>query len=131
MLFVDEASLTAHTEDVIQLLISCFAHACKEFGPTVILKKTNILDQDVSSMPSISIGDCTLEVVENFIYLGSTISSNLSRDTALNQRIVKAAVALAHLEKRVWDNTLLIISTKTKLYQSHVLSTLLYSSETC
>ena len=131
MLFVDEASLTAHTEDVIQLLISWFAHACKEFGPTVILKKTNILDQDVSSMPSISIGDCTLEAVENFIYLGSTISSNLSRDTALNQRIVKAAAALAHLGKRVWDNTLLTISTKTKLYQSHVLSTLLYSSETC
>ena len=65
MLFVDEASLTAHTEDALQLLISCFA--CKELGPTVILKKTNILGQDVSSMPSISIGDCTLEVVENFI----------------------------------------------------------------
>ena len=67
MLFVDEASLTAHTEDALQLLISWFAHACKEFGLTVILKETNILGQDVSSMPSISIGDCTLEVVENFI----------------------------------------------------------------
>ena len=51
-------------------------------------------------------------------------------DTALNQQIVKAAAALAHLGKRVWDNTLLIISIKMKLYQSHVLSTLLYSSET-
>ena len=83
------------------------------------------------SMPSISIGDCTLEVVENFIYLGSTISSNLSLDTELNQRIVKAAAAaLANLGKRVWDNTLLTISTKTKVYQSSVLSTLLYGSET-
>ena len=50
MLFVDEAALTAHTEDALQLLISCFAHAYKEFGLTVILKKTNILGQDVSSM---------------------------------------------------------------------------------
>ena len=107
MLFVDEAALTAHTEDALQLLISCFAHAYKEFGLTVILKKTNILGQDVSSMPSISIGDCTLEVVENFIYIGSTISSNLSLNTELNQRIVKAAAAaLAHLGKRVWDNNL-------------------------
>ena len=130
MLFVDEAALTAHTEDALQLLISCFAHACKEFGLTVILKKTNILGQDVSSMPSISIGDCTLEVVENFIYLGSTISSNLSLDIALNQLIVKAAAALAHLGKRVWDKTLLTIRTKTKLYQSRVLSTLLYGGET-
>ena len=125
MLFVEEASLTAHTEDALQLHISCFAHACKEFGLTVILKKTNILGQDVSSKPSTSIGDCTLEVVENSIYLGSTISSNLSLDTALNQRMVTAAAALAHLGKRVWDNTLLTISTKTKLYQSRVLSTLL------
>ena len=69
MLFVDEAALTAHTEDGLQLLISSFAHACKEFGLTFILKKTNILGQDVSSMPSNSIGDCTLVVVENFIYL--------------------------------------------------------------
>ena len=68
--------------------------------------------------------------MENVIYLGSTISSNLSLDTALNQRIVKAAAAQAHLGKRVWDNSLLAISTKTKLYQSRVLSTLLYGSET-
>ena len=129
MPFVDEAALTAHTEDALQLLIGCFPHACKEFGLTDILKKTNIPSQDVSSMPSISIGDCTLKVVENFSYLGSTISSNLSLDTALNQRIVKPAAALAHLGKRVWDNSLLAISTKMKLYHSRVLSTLLYGSE--
>ena len=130
MPLVDEAALTAHTEDALQLLIGCFPHACKEFGLTDILKKTNIPGQDISSMPSISIGDCTLEVVENFIYLGSTISSNLSLDTALNQRIVKPAAALARLGKRVWDNSLLAISTKMKLYQSRVLTTLLYGSET-
>ena len=43
MLFVDEAALTADTEDALQLLIGCFEHACKEFGLSVILKKTNIL----------------------------------------------------------------------------------------
>ena len=37
---------------------------------------------------------------------------------------------MARLEKRVWDNSLLTINTKMKVYQACVLSTLLYGSET-
>ena len=123
-------ALIAHTEEALQRLINCFAHACSEFGLTISLKKTNILVQDVSSTPSISVGDYTLEAVENFTYLGSSISSNLSLDAELNKRIGKAATAMARLEKRVWDNSMLTICTKMKVYQACVLSTLLYGSET-
>ena len=55
-----------------------------EFGITIRLKKTKILGQEVST-PSISIGDYTLKAVEDFSYLGSVISSNLSLDTELNK----------------------------------------------
>ena len=41
--------------------------------------------------PSLSIGDYTLEVVEDFTYLGSTISSNLSLEAEINKRIDKGA----------------------------------------
>ena len=85
--------------------------------------------QDVSFAPSISIGDCTLDVVEDFTYLGSNISSNLSLDTELSMRIGKASAAMAPLTKRVWENTMLTIKTKTQVYQACVLSTLLYGSE--
>ena len=91
--------------------------------------KVGILGQDVSSAPSISIGDCTLDVVEYFTYLGSSISSNFSLDTELNMRIGKASAAMTRLTKRVWENTVLNIKTKTQVYQACVLSTLLYSSE--
>ena len=95
----------------------------------ISIKKTNILGQDVSAAPRISIGDCTLDVVEDFTYLGSNISSNLSLDTELNMRISKASAAMARLIKRVWENTMLTIKTKTQVYQACVLSTLLYGSE--
>ena len=36
---------------------------------------------------------------------------------------------MARLAKRVWDNTMLTINTKMKVYQACVLSTLLYASE--
>ena len=129
MLFADDAAITAHTETALQELINCFAHTCSQFGLTISIKKTNILGQDVSFAPSISIGDCTLDVVEDFTYLGSNISSNLSLDTELNMRIGKASAAMTRLTKRVWENTMLTIKTKTQVYQACVLSTLLYGSE--
>ncbi len=127
MLFANDAALTAHTEEALQRLISSFARASDEFGLIISLKKSNIMGQDVSSTPCISIGHHTLETVEDFTYLGSTISSNLSLDDELNTRIGKASIAMARLTKRVWNNSMLTTNTKMKVYQASVLSILLYT----
>ena len=87
------------------------------------------MGQDLSSIPSISIGDYILEVVGDFTYLGSTISRNLSLDAKLNTQIIKAVAAMACLAKRVWENSMLTINTKMKVYQACMLSILLYGSE--
>lgn len=61
-----------------------------------------------------------LEVVEEFTYLSSTVSSNLFLDIKLNKRICKAAAAaaaMARLAKRVWNNIMLTINTKMKVNQ--------------
>lgn len=68
--------------------------------------------------------------MENYTYLGSTISSNLSLEDELNIQIGKAATSMAHLAKRVWDNSMLTINTKIKVCQVCILNTLLYSSKT-
>lgn len=88
------------------------------------------MGQDVSTTPAITIGDHSQEVVDKFTHLGSTISSNLSLDAELNVRIGKAATAMARLTKKVWENTMLTLNTKMKVYQACVLSTLLHGSET-
>ena len=56
MLFADDAALTAHSEEALQCLMSSFAHACREFGLTISLKKTNILGQDVCSNRRLHLG---------------------------------------------------------------------------
>ncbi|XP_076444017.1 uncharacterized protein LOC143282301 [Babylonia areolata] len=101
-----------------------------EFGLTISLKKTNVMGQDVSSTPSISTGDFTLEVVEDFTCLSSINSSGLSLDAELNKWIGKAATVMSRLAKRIWDNPMLTINTKMQMYQACVLSTLRCSSET-
>ena len=86
--------------------------------------------QDVEIPPSIYIDGANLSVLDNFKYLGSTISSNLSLDIEINARIWKAATVMAKLNKRVWHNMSLTMNTKLKVYQACVTSTFLYESET-
>ena len=49
------------------------------------------MGQDFSEVPSISIGDYALEVAEDFTYLGSTISNNLSLEAEIGKRIGKSS----------------------------------------
>ena len=130
LLFADDAALTSHTEDGLQQLVTRLSLACKEFGLTISLKKTNVTAQGTETTPSITIDGCTLEVVENFTYLGSTISSSLSIDSEINSRIAKATTVMAKLNQRVWNNSRLTEKTRLRVYQACVLSTLPYGSET-
>ncbi|GFR91801.1 hypothetical protein ElyMa_006185000 [Elysia marginata] len=93
----------AHCGEALQRLISYLANACREFSLTISLKKINIMGQHVDTTPTIAIDEQILEVVDKFIYLGSTISNNLSMDAELNVRICKAPTTMDHLSKRVWS----------------------------
>ena len=43
MLFVDDAAFATHTQEEFLALMDCFSQACKDFGLTISLKKTNVL----------------------------------------------------------------------------------------
>ena len=128
MLFADDAAVVSHTEG-LQQLVRRLSHACKESGLKVSLKKTNVMAQDAGHPPTIAIDRYNLEVVENFTYLGSTISNSLSIDIEVNSRIGKATAVMAKLSQRVWNNSSLTEKTRIHVHQACVLSTLLYSSE--
>ena len=70
------------------------------------------------------------DVVEQFTYLGSTITDSLSLDTEIDKRIRKAATTLARLTPRVWTNPKLAVKTKMVVYNVCFVSTLMYGSET-
>ena len=87
MLFDDNAALATHSEIAMQRLINKFASAYENFDLTISLKKTNVSAQDVSQAPEIKIGNHTLDVVDEFTYLSSTISIDLSLDSEISRRI--------------------------------------------
>ncbi|XP_066482784.1 DBIRD complex subunit ZNF326 isoform X2 [Tiliqua scincoides] len=128
-LFADDAAVTAHSAKDLQQLMDRFSKACQDFGLTVSLKEAQVMVQDVDSDPCITISEHELEVVHDFVHLGSTISDTLSLDNELNRRIGKAATTFSRLTKRVWSNKKLTENTKIQVYRACVLSTLLYCSE--
>ena len=109
------AAVVSHTEEGFQNLITSFSNACKEFGLTISIKKTEVMGQNTTNPPNITIDEKVLEVADQFTYLGSTISSNLSLDRELDKRIGKASGTMSRLNKRVWSNKLLTTNTKVRV----------------
>ena len=130
MLFADDATVMTHTQRELQLLMDHFSQACKDFRLIISLKKTNILGQDIPAPPVITINDYELKVIHQFMYLGSTITDNLSLDPEIDKRIGKAATTLTHLTSRVWTNPKFTMKMKMAVYNACILSTLLYGIET-
>ena len=128
-LFADDAAVTAHSAKDLQQFMTRFSYACQNFGLTISLKKTQVMGQDVDSPPAISINDLELDVIHDFVYLGSAISDTLSLDAELNRRIRKAATIMTRLTKKAWNNSKLTVHTKIQIYRACVVSTLLYGSE--
>ena len=87
------------------------------------------MGQEIKKIPSLFIHNYKLEVVHEFVYMGSSITDNLSIDSELNKRIGKAATTLSRLTKRVWSINKLSDHPKVNVYKACVISTLLYGSE--
>src|SRR6218665_354148 len=77
----------------------------------------------------IVIEEVPIEEVEDFFCLGSVMSSNSSCDKEIKTRMGKANAVFGRLEK-MWKSNGCSIDTKVRLYESIVLSTLLYGAET-
>ncbi|TWW62323.1 hypothetical protein D4764_04G0009700 [Takifugu flavidus] len=130
MLFADDAAVVAHSQEHLQTLMDHFSQACQDFSLVISLNKTKTMGQGTENPPSITINNYTLEAINTFTYLGSTITENLSLDVELSRRIGKAASTFRKLTERVWDNGKLTTHTKVQVYRACVISTLLYGSET-
>lgn len=130
LLYADDAALVAGSEEGLQELVTRFGCACKQFSMSVNTKKTVVMVQGANSPPNITLDGATLQVVDSFCYLGSTTEYNLSINKEIDVRIGRAATAFGKLSSRVWKNNKLTMATKILVYQTCVLSILLYASET-
>lgn len=131
LLFADDAALVAHNQHTLQEMIDSLNETCKAFSLVISMKKTVVLTQGLhTAAGDVNLDGKPLEMVQKFCYLGSIVSSSATLDDEINCRIGKAATTFGKLTKRAWQNKHLTTRTKTRIYESCVLSTLLYASET-
>ena len=134
LLYADDADLVAHSAEDMQEIMDRFANACTKFGLTISLEKTKVMFTPAPghpyAEPDILVYGSRLAVVKSFVYLGSSISYDGSLDTEINERIAKASSAFGRLEERVWSDKDLTRNTKLSVYETCVMTSLLYASET-
>ena len=71
----------------------------------------------------------TLQAVETFTYVGSTLFCNANIDAEINNRISKASSTFRRLRVNVWEKRRISLQNKLKVYWAIVPTTQLYGSE--
>ena len=83
---------------------------------------------NVNNPTPITLADEVLRYVDRFTYLGSVFTKGGGADEDVNRRLSKARTPFGMLEP-VWRSSQYSNITKIKLYQSCIVSVLLYGSE--
>ncbi|VDM00254.1 unnamed protein product [Schistocephalus solidus] len=96
LLFADDCALNTVTEEDMQRSMDLFAAGCADDGLTISTAKTVFMHQQQPSAelnaPKINVNGAQLKTVENFAYLGSTLSRNTRINDEVAQRISKAGL---------------------------------------
>ncbi|BHF59270.1 hypothetical protein SprV_0100222700 [Sparganum proliferum] len=137
LLFADDCVFNSTSEEDMQRGMDVSSAACENFGLVINMQKTVVMHQPPPNTaprpnrPQISVNGTQLHVVENFPYLGSTLSRSTQIDDETVRRISKAYQAFGHLQSTVWNRRGIQPSKKLKMYRAIVVPTLLYGADTC
>lgn len=88
LLFADDCALNAGSEQEMQASMDKFAAACDNFGLLINTKKTEVMYQPAPKAqyqePTITVKGQKLQAVDQFTYLGSTLSRAVTIDIEVN-----------------------------------------------
>lgn len=126
--YADDTILLAANETELCSLFDRMERNSKDLGLSINRSKTKVMVVDRASKLTLS-GTHNLEIVNNFIYLGSTISNTGSCEDEIRRRIGMSKSAMSQLE-RIWKDRKITNKTKIALVSSLVFSIFLYGAET-
>ena len=130
--FADDIAVLTESERGLQVLVSRIDEISSKMGMRMNLDKTEC--QIMSRKPeahtlNVVVNGKPLNTVEQFIYLGGTITGDGSSEPDVKRRIGLAS-GVVHKLQKIWRSKQISVSTKKRVYECLVLSVLLYNSET-
>ena len=127
--YADDIGLLSTNRDQMQRKTDRVDNMSKKLGLHINIAKTKILRINAMSQDSIFLNGTDLEDVEDFVYLGSKIDEKGGTELDIKARTNKARSAFASLNK-IWNAGTLSTRTKLRIFNSNVISVLLYGAET-
>jgi len=110
--------------------LSSFAETASVFGLQVSWPKTKTQNLGSGPQPdTISVNGNHIDAVFDFVYLGSSQSSDGQSYLDIRRRIGFASAVMSSLDN-IWKDKRLSLSIKLRVYLALVQSVLLYASET-
>jgi hypothetical protein len=128
--FADDIALLADSYPALQALTTSLEDAAAKVGLRISTEKSKTMRAGIGRQGAqIRVGNQPLEEVPQFTYLGSIVSVGNSADADVASRLGKATSTFQRLQ-RIWSARSIGTKTKLRLYNSLVLATALYASET-
>ena len=124
--FADDISLLSSNANHLQKKTNVLNLNAMKIG-FKMNKKTKTV-QFVQSPPQITLENEILEEVDEFTYLGSKKSKSNATEKNITNRLQKAN-SLFHQLNKIWRSSNISEKTKIRLYQSNILSVLLYGAK--
>ena len=127
----DDTVLIADSEDKLQRIVERVNAGGEAMGLKINRNKTECMVMSKRSAPTcnISIGNETIQQVNKFKYLGSTITEDGRCESEIKQRIGIARSAFIKM-RNVISNRHLRVATRIRVIKTYIWSTLLYGCET-
>ena len=126
--FADDICLLSQSHSAMQQKTNELSTKGASLGFKISTSKTKEMRMNSKSREPITVGEGTIEAVNDFIYLGSKMQADGDSEPDIKRRISKASQAFSML-KNVWKSKKLSHNTKIRIFKSNVLSVLLYGCE--
>ena len=132
--FADDLAILADSMEQLLEALQILREEAAKAGLHINWNKTKIMAIDPSSIAvnsPVSLDSTTsIEVVKDFTYLGSVISSNGSLLPELQARLSKASSVIGRLNRHLWRKPNISRTTKQRIFNALVGSVVLYGAET-
>ena len=126
--YTDDLALLSHTEDHMQEKTRKLEENARMIGLMINAKKTKLMYLNTERLLVIFVEGKQLDTLDSFNYIGSCITTEGGAERDIKFRIGKTRSAFIRLGN-IWKTTAFSKKIKLKLYNSCVLSVLLYGSE--
>ena len=131
--YADDVNILGRSLHTLKENAGAFVVACKEIGIEVNADNTKhmVMSQDLNAgqSHSMKIDNHGFERVEEFKYLGTTLTNKISIQEEIKSRL-KSENACYYSVQNFWSSSLLSKNLKTKIHRTLILLVVLYGCET-